>query len=169
MLGKNLSNDKSLKVNVAISQKKLSWFLKRKMMGNGMNKNPENWQSALYTVHTMEIWMKQMARKINLNSNGLFSLLLWIVRHTYLRKSLWIHGRWNWVGMGAIESFCIYIKVHIFWEGHKILRNLHLTFVLCKVVIMLKAMAFLKLSTKNSNHGRKSVRRSQNVSWDLKK
>ena len=23
-------------------------------------------------------------------------------------------------------------KVHIFWEGHKILRNLHLTFVLCK-------------------------------------
>ena len=22
-------------------------------------------------------------------------------------------------------------KVHIFWEGHKILRNLHLTFVLC--------------------------------------
>ena len=128
MLGKNLSNDKSLEVNVAISQKKLSWFLKRKMTGNGMNKNPENWQSALYTVHTMEIWMKQMARKINLNSNGLFSLLLWIVRHTYLRKSLWIHGRWNWVGMGAIESFCIYIKVHIFWEGHKILRNLHLTF-----------------------------------------
>ena len=26
----------------------------------------------------------------------------------------------------------IYIlKVHLFWEGHKILRNLHLTFVLC--------------------------------------
>ena len=25
----------------------------------------------------------------------------------------------------------IEIKVHIFWEGHKILRNLHLTFVLC--------------------------------------
>ena len=22
-------------------------------------------------------------------------------------------------------------KVHIFWEGHKMLRNLHLTFVLC--------------------------------------
>ena len=22
-------------------------------------------------------------------------------------------------------------KVHIFWEGHKILRNLHITFVLC--------------------------------------
>ena len=33
-----------------------------------------------------------------------------------------------------------------------------------KVVIMLKAMAFLNLSTKNSNHGRESVRRSQNVS-----
>ena len=24
-----------------------------------------------------------------------------------------------------------FIKVHIFWEGHKIFRNLHLTFVLC--------------------------------------
>ena len=23
------------------------------------------------------------------------------------------------------------IKVHIFWEGHKILQNLHLTFVIC--------------------------------------
>ena len=38
-----------------------------------------------------------------------------------------------------------------------------------KVVIMLKAMAFVNLSTKNSNHGRESVRRSQNVSWELKK
>ena len=24
-------------------------------------------------------------------------------------------------------------KIHIFWEGHKILRNFHLTFVLCSV------------------------------------
>ena len=32
-----------------------------------------------------------------------------------------------------------------------------------KVVIMLKAMAFLNLSAKNSNLGRESVRRSQNV------
>ena len=29
----------------------------------------------------------------------------------------------NFLGLG--------FKVHIFWEGHKILRNLHLTFVLC--------------------------------------
>ena len=28
---------------------------------------------------------------------------------------------------------CIWDKVHIFWEGHKILPNLHLTFVLCSV------------------------------------
>ena len=34
MLEKKLSNDKSLEVNVAISQKK--------MTGNGMNENPEN-------------------------------------------------------------------------------------------------------------------------------
>ena len=29
----------------------------------------------------------------------------------------------NFLGLG--------FKVHIFWEGHKILRNLHLTFALC--------------------------------------
>ena len=32
-------------------------------------------------------------------------------------------------GEGGVEKPCI--KVHIFWEGHKILRNLHLLFVLC--------------------------------------
>ena len=42
--------------------------------------------------------------------------------------------------------------------------KIHQTKMLVKVVIMLKAMAFMNLSTKNSNHGRKSVRRSQNVS-----
>ena len=37
--------------------------------------------------------------------------------------------------MGLLISLgIIYIKVHIFWEGHKILQNLHLTFVLCSVV-----------------------------------
>ena len=30
--------------------------------------------------------------------------------------------------LGCTSYAC---KVHIFWEGHKILRNLHLTFVLC--------------------------------------
>ena len=29
------------------------------------------------------------------------------------------------------QSFPLKIKVHIFWEGHKILRNLHQLFVLC--------------------------------------
>jgi hypothetical protein len=38
-----LSNDKSLEVNVVISQKKLvAQFLTGKMTGNGMNENPEN-------------------------------------------------------------------------------------------------------------------------------
>ena len=41
--------------------------------------------------------------------------------------SSWIETKenstWAWVKS--------YGKVHIFWEGHKILRNLHLTFVLC--------------------------------------
>ena len=33
------------------------------------------------------------------------------------------------IGMTALSIGKI--KVHIFWDGHKILRNLHLTFVIC--------------------------------------
>ena len=45
MLEKNLSNDKSLEVNVAISRKKcVALFLTRKMTGNRVNPKPENWQ-----------------------------------------------------------------------------------------------------------------------------
>ena len=33
-----------------------------------------------------------------------------------------------------LNTLILNFKVHIFWEGHKILRNLHLTFVLCNVV-----------------------------------
>ena len=57
--GKNLSNDKSLEVNVVISQKKwVAQFLTRKMTGNGMNENPENWQcdmlSTLIRSHSFD-------------------------------------------------------------------------------------------------------------------
>ena len=40
-------------------------------------------------------------------------------------------------------------KVHIFWEGHKILRNLHLTFVLCKGQLISECLFdFFKFSKK---------------------
>ena len=32
------------------------------------------------------------------------------------------------------------VKIHIFWEGHKILRNLHLTFILCSVKSKVKIL-----------------------------
>ena len=38
--------------------------------------------------------------------------------------------RWFLVQIETLK-FAFGIKVQIFWEGHKILRNLHLTFVLC--------------------------------------
>ena len=46
-----------------------------------------------------------------------------------------------------ISKLCITlnVKVHIFWESHKMLRNLHLTFVLCcesKVKISKNFVAF---------------------------
>ena len=34
-------------------------------------------------------------------------------------------------GLGQLSLPGIIIKVHIFWEGHKILQNLHRRFVLC--------------------------------------
>jgi hypothetical protein len=40
----------------------------------------------------------------------------------------------NWQKQGALYAkyiVCVCYKVHIFWEGHKILWKLHLTFVLC--------------------------------------
>ena len=45
MLEKNLSNDKSLEVNIVISRKIwVALVLNWKMTENGMNENPENWQ-----------------------------------------------------------------------------------------------------------------------------
>ena len=35
-----------------------------------------------------------------------------------------LHNRYAWFHV----RMCSSIKVHIFWEGHKILRNLHFTF-----------------------------------------
>ena len=37
---------------------------------------------------------------------------------------------WFFLLCCSVASFHV-SKVYIFWEGHKILRNLHLTFVLC--------------------------------------
>ena len=60
------------------------------------------------------------------------------LNHTQF-SSLWIFvskkaGNWkNWD-----HSYHISFKVHIFWEAHKILRNLHLTFVLFKGQIISK-------------------------------
>ena len=46
-------------------------------------------------------------------------------------KLLWVL-LWSTV-LGAVLQRYIPIKVHIFWGGHKILRNIHLTFVLTSV------------------------------------
>ena len=37
----------------------------------------------------------------------------------------------KWYSIKYFSYFKVSPKVHIFWEGHKILRNLHLTCVLC--------------------------------------
>ena len=54
---------------------------------------------------------------------GVFTCVKSVRNHspsTFQLRFIWTFARSNKV-----------VKVHIFWEGHKILRNLHLTFVLC--------------------------------------
>ena len=41
-----------------------------------------------------------------------------------------LDGHWS-VNSVLRREIILNCKVHIFWEGHKIFRNLHLTFVLC--------------------------------------
>ena len=38
---------------------------------------------------------------------------------------------WRKLQKNNVSAYILFHKVHIFWEGHKILRNLLLTFVLC--------------------------------------
>ena len=54
-----------------------------------------------------------------------------------------IHTFITWVSELAMDNFH---KVHIFWEGHKILRNFHLTSVLCTYVVPVKSK--VKISQK---------------------
>ena len=46
-----------------------------------------------------------------------------------------IKSQWNLfvknIRLGDQLFYVTFFEVYIFWEGHKILRNLHLTFVLC--------------------------------------
>ena len=79
-------------------------------------------QSWLYcwrsNLHNLQIWCEEICTKYWINT---IPLEYWY-QHIFMCKacgfSYWRHGWW--------------IQVHLlFWEGHKILRNLHQSFVLC--------------------------------------
>jgi hypothetical protein len=57
------------------------------------------------------------------------------VLHTLVKKHIilpipWLHQLMLSLLVNPVKNY-FKGKVHIFWEGYKILRNLHLTFVLC--------------------------------------
>ena len=103
------------------------------------------------------------------------TLILWyqaLKIHIFLEKVNWIlllfsvvkklHN-WNDITFCSSsrsithQDLRLIFKVHIFWEGHKILRNLHLTFVLCrpvksKVKISQNLAAFSEYMNFNYNH-----------------
>ena len=95
---------------------------------------PEELKTRLINVSAIHKWRYHFSRNFDL-----------FFTYTYVNfdKNLWI-----WMTMiqpSSAESkenpyfkfhnkqkmVVHFLKVHIFWEGHKILRNLHLTFVLC--------------------------------------
>ena len=53
-------------------------------------------------------------------------------------------------------KFLAQSKVHIFWEGHNFLRNIHRRFVLCKGQLILKCLFgvfnFFQKTDKNTSH-----------------
>ena len=68
-------------------------------------------------------WIKNVTHKKLHRQKGQILPLKWQKNKTEQKQS------WQMIKCTAIS-----IKVHIFWEGHTILRNLHLTFVLCSAV-----------------------------------
>ena len=104
-------------------------FLTRKMTRNRMNENPENWQCALSIVYL--IYSKIILRGYITASAMVYTfkdIKHWITYvnplffakcYSFLTKDYSFHCE----GKKLFVTF----KVHMFWEGDKILRNLHLT------------------------------------------
>ena len=66
----------------------------------------------------------------------------------------------NLVSVFWDKKLVLFHKVHIFWEGHKILRNLHLAFVPCKYLVQDQSKVRWRF--------RKILLPSQNI-WTLSK
>ena len=86
----------------------------------------EIWRISFSEIYTA-VWDKILS-KLSIKILTILTKLthessdIWPFCHEINRKNMNINGRMR-------LSFTI--KVYIFWEGHKILRNLHLNFVLC--------------------------------------
>ena len=76
--------------------------------------------SAVYRVSYVEMDISKMTDRIN---DLEFHHIL------CLHQPVYIHSIWPLITAVCSDSN-VNIKVYIFWEGHKILRNLHLAFVL---------------------------------------
>ena len=69
-------------------------------------------------------------RKYFPSSKCMDYLFFWKMGSGFKMKSIQIICYFLFLEILCVTKFS-YCKVHIFWEGHKILQNLHLTFVLC--------------------------------------
>ena len=90
------------------------------------------------TLESLECWISKC-----LSTVFMFSLLnsfrdnnsIYKYFHNFLvLKTIIVENIFDYGSVGLVPLIGIYassVKVHIFWEGHKILQNLHHTFVLC--------------------------------------
>ena len=95
-------------------------------------------------------------------------------RTRYIIKDL---GFWSLTHLGGKIFKKIYIlacKVHIFWESHKILRNLHLTFVLLMYIVPVKSKGEISQSfvafSEYMNFIKSSIMRKEkltNLRWSI--
>ena len=101
--------------------------------------NSENFQ-----IQAAASWARLVFEHPIFQSQSYDAINFYIVKDTFYEFSRYLFGRLCILAI-LMEKFYIqnstYVpsKIHIFWEGHKMLRNLHLTFVLCSASLKNKA------------------------------
>ena len=88
-------------------------FYKQKQNSDRSRKNMVITQKKKELISKNKVWVTPPAGRWLVFEQGLVAEGIWII-FVAMTSSL-----------GTVKYF---IKVHIFWEGHKILQNLHLTF-----------------------------------------
>ena len=109
-----------------ISRNNITFLLCLKCLLKGHEIIPKNIYIFPWIYYYPRSQVKHLAVLLRINST--FFILC---SHCTLFTLAWFIAISNFQFQTVKASKAKSVKVHIFWEGHKILRNLHLIFVLC--------------------------------------